>query len=174
MKREISIGNETYQITSEDFDEEVDIDSLLRIDLSNLVGEIVTYPIIVNRFGIMVAAKEREIAGMKISIDVLDAKLRESLRAEHDSQHIKPPTVDQLNTYVSSHPNMLKKKLAYAKLIEERDILQTTMWCAKDKSEKLNKLSLSLQPDDVQNVQLQGKVNGLNVTKVKKRKGLIE
>ena len=55
MRKNITIGDKVYQLQFDDFDEEMDIDNLLRIDHSNLVGEMVTFPVFVNRFGNLLA-----------------------------------------------------------------------------------------------------------------------
>ena len=47
-KKIVTIGSNTYKLLFDDFDEEVDIDSLLKIDYSNLIGELVTFPVILN------------------------------------------------------------------------------------------------------------------------------
>jgi hypothetical protein len=149
MKKTIEVNNLEYKIISKDLDKNIDIDNLLKIDLSNVVGEIVNFPVIVNKFGIMVANKEREISELKITIDVLEAQLKEELRNKHEADGIKPPTVEQLNTYASKNDKMQEYQLYLCKITEERDILQSTMWCARDKSGKLDKISLSLMSDDI-------------------------
>ena len=47
-KKIINIGDKSYRLIFDQFDDsEVDIDELLKIDYSNLIGEIVTFPVIV-------------------------------------------------------------------------------------------------------------------------------
>ena len=41
----ITIGDKTYRLMYDEFGEDIDIDELLKIDYSNLIGEIVTFPV---------------------------------------------------------------------------------------------------------------------------------
>ena len=68
-KRIIQIGGNTYKLIFDNFDEDVDIDSLLKIDYSNLIGELVTFPVILNRFGILLAEAESQVAETKLHLD---------------------------------------------------------------------------------------------------------
>ena len=58
MKKVIKIKDKTYFLKFDDFDENVDVDSLLKIDYGNLLGELVTFPVVVNRFGVLLADAE--------------------------------------------------------------------------------------------------------------------
>ncbi len=149
MKKKVKVNDVNYNIISEDLNEDVDIDKILKIDLSNIIGEMVNFPSIVNKLGIMVAAKEREISELKLTIDILDAQLKDELRSNHEAGGLKAPTVEQLNNYVIQDTKMLENKIYLAKITEERDVLQSTMWCARDKSSKIDKMSLSLMSDDI-------------------------
>ena len=101
MKKVIQIGENTYQLRFDEFDEEIDIDALLRIEYTNLIGEMVTFPVIVNRFGNMLAEAESKVAEVKLNIDILEAKLKERLRIElSEANGGKNPTVDALNNSI--------------------------------------------------------------------------
>ena len=46
QKKIIQVGENTYKLLFDDFDEDMDIDSLLKIDYSNIVGELITFPVL--------------------------------------------------------------------------------------------------------------------------------
>jgi hypothetical protein len=168
-KRIIQIGGNTYKLIFDNFDEDVDIDSLLKIDYSNLIGELVTFPVILNRFGILLAEAESQVAETKLNMDVYEAKTKERLRIELAEQNNgKAPTVEALNNAVVSNKAYQAMKRKYIEVVKTRDYINSIFWAVKDKSEKLNKLSLSIQPGDLSDSVIEGRVNNVLVKKTKK------
>lgn len=168
-KRIIQIGGNTYKLIFDNFDEDVDIDSLLKIDYSNLIGELVTFPVILNRFGILLAEAESQVAETKLNMDVYEAKTKEKLRIELAEQNNgKAPTVEALNNAVVSNKAYQAMKRKYIEVVKTRDYINSIFWAVKDKSEKLNKLSLSIQSGDLSDSVIEGRVNNVLVKKTKK------
>lgn len=168
-KRIIQIGGNTYKLIFDNFDEDVDIDSLLKIDYSNLIGELITFPVILNRFGILLAEAESQVAETKLNMDVYEAKTKERLRIELAEQNNgKAPTVEALNNAVVSNKAYQAMKRKYIEVVKTRDYINSIFWAVKDKSEKLNKLSLSIQPGDLSDSVIEGRVNNVLVKKTKK------
>lgn len=168
-RRIIQIGGNTYKLIFDNFDEDVDIDSLLKIDYSNLIGELVTFPVILNRFGILLAEAESQVAETKLNMDVYEAKTKERLRIELAEQNNgKAPTVEALNNAVVSNKAYQAMKRKYIEVVKTRDYINSIFWAVKDKSEKLNKLSLSIQPGDLSDSVIEGRVNNVLVKKTKK------
>lgn len=168
-KRIIQIGGNTYKLIFDNFDEDVDIDSLLKIDYSNLIGELITFPVILNRFGILLAEAESQVAETKLNMDVYEAKTKEKLRIELAEQNNgKAPTVEALNNAVVSNKAYQAMKRKYIEVVKTRDYINSIFWAVKDKSEKLNKLSLSIQPGDLSDSVIEGRVNNVLVKKTKK------
>lgn len=168
-KRIIQIDGNTYKLIFDNFDDDVDIDSLLKIDYSNLIGELVTFPVILNRFGILLAEAESQVAETKLNMDVYEAKTKERLRIELAEQNNgKAPTVEALNNAVVSNKAYQAMKRKYIEVVKTRDYINSIFWAVKDKSEKLNKLSLSIQPGDLSDSVIEGRVNNVLVKKTKK------
>lgn len=168
-KRLISIGGVDYRLIFDDFDEEMDIDSLLKIDYSNLIGELITFPVIVNRFGNLLAEAESQVSEKKLSLEVYEAKLKERLRITlSESNNGKAPSVDALNTAVTIDKGFqaLRKSLIASQ--KTRDYINSIFWSAKDKSNKLDKLSLSIQPGDLSDSVIEGRVNNVLIKKTEK------
>lgn len=168
-KRLIQIGDKSYKLLFDDFDEDVDIDSLLKIDYSNLIGEMTTFPVILNRFGILLAEAESQVAETKLNMDVYEAKTKEKLRVELAEQNNgKAPTVEALNNAVVSNKAYQAMKRKYIEVVKTRDYINSIFWAVKDKSEKINKLSLSIQPGDLSDSIIEGKVNSVLIKKTRK------
>ena len=154
-KKIINIGEQSYKLLYDEFEDGIDIDNLLKIDYSNLIGEIITFPIIVNKFGLLLADAESKV----------EERLRLRLQEENGG---KNPTVDALNSAVMQDKGYkaLKKKLIND--IKTRDYINSIFWSCKDKSEKLNKLSLTVQNAEIPEEVLQGRVNNIVIKKVKR------
>ena len=171
MKKVIQIGENTYQLRFDEFDEEIDIDALLRIDYTNLIGEMVTFPVIVNRFGNMLAEAESKVAEVKLNIDVLEAKLKERFRIElSEANGGKNPTVDALNNSILLDKAYQAMRKKYVEIQKQRDYINSIFWSCKDKSDKISILVKS--SDITMNTDLsEAKINNVLV---KKRENLIK
>ena len=171
MKKVIQIGENTYQLRFAEFDEEMDIDALLRIDYTNLIGEMVTFPVIVNRFGNMLAEAESKVAEVKLNIDILEAKLKERLRIElSEANGGKNPTVDALNNSILLDKAYQVMRKKYVETQKQRDYINSIFWSCKDKSDKISILVKS--SDITMNTDLsEAKINNVLV---KKRENLIK
>jgi hypothetical protein len=169
MKKIINVGGQTLAIVYEEFDEKVDLDSLLKIDYSNLMGEIITFPIIVNRFGLLLADAESAVAEAKLTLEIYEAKAKERFRVQLVGENGgKNPTVDALNSAVIQDKGYQQMKRKYIDAQKVRDYLNSAFWSAKDKSAKLDKLSLTIQDGELPDEVLERRVNGIKVKKVKK------
>lgn len=169
IKKTINIGDSTYILKFDEFDENIDIDSLLRIDYSNLLGEMVTYPIIVAKFGNMLAEAESRVIEKKLNLDIQEAKLKEDYRLKLSEQNGgKNPTIDALNAAVLLDKKYQVYKKSYISAIKARDYMLTTYLAAKDKSEKINKVFFQAKPGDIPEQVIEGRINN---TIVKKAKG---
>lgn len=168
-KKIINIGENTYKLLFDDFDEDMDIDSLLKIDYSNLIGELITFPVIVNRFGKLLAEAESQVSERKLSLEVFEAKAKERLRISLSEQNGgKNPTVENLNNSLISDKTyrIFREKLIEAQ--KTRDYVNSIFWSAKDKSEKLNKLSLTVNSGSIPDGVLEGRINNVLIKKTEK------
>lgn len=173
MKRKLLIGKNVYEIEFEEFDDEINVDDLLTIHYENLVGEIITFPVIVNRLGLLLADAERSLAETKLNCEIMEAKVREEIRTalNDEEDRKKPATVDEVNAAVHQSPVYKANKLKLFEAQKTRDYAASLLFSAKDKSSKLDKLSLSIPAGDIEEHLLQSKAN--SVMKVRKRRKLI-
>ena len=168
-KRLIQIGDKTYKLLFDDFDEDVDIDSLLKIDYSNLIGEMTTFPVILNRFGILLAEAESQVAETKLNMDVYEAKTKEKLRVELAEQNNgKAPTVEALNNAVVSNKAYQAMKRKYIEVVKTRDYINSIFWAVKDKSDKISFLFRQSEITLETNV-IPEKMNGILIKKQNKQ-----
>ena len=168
QKKVLNIGGKQYTLLVGDFDEEINIEDLLTIDYSNLVGELVTFPIVENRIGLMLADAESKVAETKLNRDIMEAKLKEKYAAMLSENGSKRPTIDAINSAVlqdKGFQTILKAKIQAEKV---RDYANSLLWSMKSKSSKLEKLSLTIQNQDIPEECWEGKVNGIVIKNSKR------
>lgn len=169
QKKVIQVGETTYKLLFDDFDEDMDIDSLLKIDYSNIIGELVTFPVIVNRFGILLAEAESKVAEAKLNLEVFEAKTKERLRNElAEANGGKNPTVEALNNALLMNKAYQSLRRQFIEIQKTRDYVNSIFWSAKDKTSKIEKLSLTVQNGDIPDSIIEGRVNNVLIKKTKK------
>ena len=106
MKRKLLIGKNVYEIEFQEFEEEIGVDDLMTIHYDNLVGEVITFPVIVNRLGLLLADAERSLAETKLTCEIMEAKIREEVRIELNMEEgrRKAVTIDEVNTTLYQNP----------------------------------------------------------------------
>ena len=168
-KKVVNIAGKQYVLHVGEFDEDFQVEDFLKIDYSNLVGELVTFPIIENRIGLMLADAESKVSEIKLNRDILEAKLKEKYALSlADENGGKRPTVDAINAAVlqdKGYQVILRKKIECEKA---RDYANSLLWAMKSKSSKLEKLSLTIQGQDVPAEMLEGKLNGIVIKRAKR------
>ena len=168
-KKVVNIAGKQYILRIGEFDEDFDVEEFLKIDYSNLVGELVTFPIIENRIGIMLADAESKVTEVKLNRDILEAKLKEKYALSlTDANNGKRPTIDAINAAVlqdKGYQAIIRSKIAAEKA---RDYANSLLWACKSKSQKIEKLSLTIQNQEVSAEQLEGKVNGIVISRSKR------
>lgn len=168
-KKIINIGEQTYKLIYDEFEDGIDIDNLLKIDYSNLIGEIITFPIIVNKFGLLLADAESKVAETKLNIDVYESKAKERLRLRLQEENGgKNPTVDALNSAVIQDKGYQAMRRKLIEVQKVRDYVNSAFWAAKDKSDKI---SVLLKNSDItlDNAEIGNKINGVLIKKMKKQ-----
>ena len=167
-RKTIKLGEQFYTLSYQEFEDEVDIDELLKIDYSNLIGEMVTFPIIVNRIGLLLADAESKLSETKLNRDVMEAKVKERIRKELFEQNGKQPTIDKVNDVLAQDAGYQAVYRKYIDAQKTRDYISSLFWAAKDKSSKLDKLSLTIQSGDVDDKLLEQTVNRVTIKKSKR------
>ena len=106
---------------------------------------------------------------MKLNLEVFEAKTKERLRGElAESNNGKNPTVEALNNAMLMNKAYQTMRKQYIEVQKTRDYINSIFWSAKDKSSKLDKLSLTVQGGDIPDSVIEGRVNNVLVKKTKK------
>lgn len=168
QKKVIQVGENTYKLLFDDFDEDMDVDSLLKIDYSNIIGELVTFPVIVNRFGNLLAEAESKVAEAKLNLEVFEAKTKERLRNElAEANGGKNPTVEALNNAVLMNKAYQTLRKQFIEVQKTRDYINSIFWSAKDKSDKISIL-LKSSEITLETELMESRINGVLIKKQEK------
>ena len=168
QKKVIQVGETTYKLLFDDFDEDMDIDSLLKIDYSNIIGELVTFPVIVNRFGNLLAEAESKVSESKLNLEVFEAKTKERLRNElAEANGGKNPTVEALNNALLMNKSYQALRKQFIEVQKTRDYINSIFWSAKDKSDKISIL-LKSSEITLETELMESRINGVLIKKQEK------
>lgn len=143
----IKYGNVFLKLTIGDLEKQIDTDTLTKIDLNNIIGEIIVAPVLVNRWGNIQADVAHQLQIENLDFDIWCAKTKDSIRVELNQT--KKATVSEVDDALTSHEDYKVRKMKIFKLEKALDIVKSVFWALKDKSDKLNKLSLTLQKEDI-------------------------
>lgn len=145
----IDYGSATLQFKIPLFKDEdgavSNIEDYLKIDIDNIIGELISFPIIMNRFGIILADAEDMVNRTKLDYEIWVSKTEKSFKKKKSDDGEKPPTVKDLETYIMNHPDRSGKIEPFYESQKNRDYIKSVYWAMKEKQENLKKISLTLQ-----------------------------
>lgn len=155
-------------LTVQPFDSDIDVDSLLKIDYSNILGEILTFPVIFNRIANMRAELTNLLNLSKVDVDVYEAQLYEELQKKMIATETKKPSIKDVEQAILRDSRFLLKKKAHINLQRDFDYIDALYWSAKSKDTKLDKLTDKVRPEEFENDILEGTINGVMIKMTKK------
>jgi hypothetical protein len=171
-----------------DFANEINVDDLMSIDSTNILGEVLTFPVILNRFGLILAEKEDDLRRTNFLYETkLDEVKNELAKAygrafsyfqSEAGGSVKNPTGAQCENRAKEDEIVLEKKKdadnirnILLDVQKERDLMNSLYWSAKSKDEKLNKLTEKLSPRELESELIDGLINGVMIKKTKSLMG---
>ena len=153
----------------EDIISSIDVEDILKIDYSNIVGEILTFPVVLNRIGILKADADNDVRECKFKLEVYTASSSEvyrksarTVKKTHDNKdRISDPTKDEVcnNVVTSCEYKTLKDNLITAE--KNAAYMESFYWAAVSKDKKLGMFQDSLTPSDMEGSIVEGKCNGI-------------
>lgn len=162
----LTFGEKVISFKFEEFDDNLDIDKLLKIDYENLVAEILTFPVVVNKLGLLAADMDNELQQAKLNLAIYEAKRKNELREElqqydDNGKPKRAPGVDEVESamQIEAKWKIMKKKIFKAD--KEKEYIYSVYSSAKDKSNKLDKLSLTVKTGDIDDKIIQKQLNNV-------------
>lgn len=169
----INFGEKIISLKFEEFDDEIDVDELCKVDYSNLYAEFVTIAALMNKVGIWKAQTENDHAEAKLSRDIYSAEraasLRRTLKTEgtdyKGNPKIKSATKDEIDDAVLLDTVVQNHHKKVIRLQKEANYMDSLYWAIKSKEMKLNKLieGMNITPEDFERELVEGKWNGIMI-----------
>ena len=166
----IHLGDKPVQLFTNDFDDNVDTDELTSINHSNLYGEAVTVPALMNKVGLLKAEAEKVHSIKRLELEVFEAELRQSIRKDATAKGDKL-TEAGLNELVSKDGGYQIKKKNVITAQYNLSIIESIFWAVKSKDSKLNNLIKGVTPEELFDELVEGTVNNIVI---KKRKSITQ
>ena len=172
----ITIGEKIVLLKIVQFGSEVDVEDLLKIDYGNVVGEILTFPVLLNRIGLLNADMAELVRLEEFDLEVYRAQLEERYRKKHTvtltgargAEKIERPNNDQIKNNVLQDIGYISRTKKMIRLKKEAQYIDNLFWSAKSKDKKLEWLSSKLKSDDLEREIIEGTINGIDI-KIKKK-----
>lgn len=164
----IEYGSKMVVLKILPFDSELNIDDILRIDYYNLMGEILTFPLMFNRIANFKAEIEEIVQASKFDLEVFEAQLMEEKRKVLEAQTEKKITISEVESAVKTDARFAIKKKEFFKRQKELAYMDALYWAAQSKDTKLNRMSEKLRPEDFEKELVEDTINGVMIKMSKK------
>lgn len=177
MKYTIWQGDRPIILEHDNIEDTIDVDALTTIDTSNIFGEAVTISAATNRIGLLKAELESNFATIKLELKIFEGNFRGKLRkkaAENsgfftlliDDDEVKIKATEKALEYAhETDENWIKLKKDLIKTEKQLNQLGALYWAVQDKSRKLNGLVSGTTPEEFVAELIEGKINGILITK---------
>lgn len=164
----IELKKKMVVLSVQPFDGDIDTEELLKIDYHNIVGEVLTFPVLFNRIANMRAEMSNIVAESKLDFEVYEAQLYKEHQQRLMASGDKKPSIKDVEASVLLDPKFVLKKKQFLGRQRDFEYLDSLYWSAQSKDTKLNKLSEKIRPDDFEKDLIEGKVNGIMIKATKK------
>lgn len=149
-----------------EFEDEVDVDSLCVIDHSNLFGEAITAPALLNHIGLLCAESEKSLSLKKMELDYYESDLRQRLRKEavETSQKITEAGLNEM-VEVDNGYKIKKKNVITAQY--HSSIVDYLYKSISSKNKKLDVMIYGISPKELYQELQEGVINNILIKKHK-------
>lgn len=165
----IQLKNKVIVLILEPFDTDVDMDDFTKIHYHNIMGEILTCSVALNRIGNLLAEFEALLSESQLDFDIFYAHQEEKFRKDlvrkvvgmRGGEKLENPTNTEIEYAIQRTPEFKAKKMHMISLVKNRDIIKSFYWAVHSKNTKLEKISEKLRPDEFEKDLIEEKINGV-------------
>lgn len=175
MRKIIHIDGVAVSLKYQDLPEEIDVDEITSIDYSNIYGEVVTTPVILNQVGQWKASFEKEFETQKVKLEIYEAKFKKKLRRQaarggkfkDGGGEVIKGTEDAYEEELRSDKEWQKLKFDLIDSKKDLGIVDSLHWAISSKDRKLNNMIKQVTPKEFIEELVEGKLNGIIIKKGK-------
>lgn len=147
----LKLGDSFLRLKIGEREKEYDVDRIVKIDIVNLIADFITTPVLISRWGVILADAKSEFQKKKLDFEIFCSQKKEEIRKEFIETKNKFTIAEVEDALIldSLYRKYRNDLISYEKTL---DIINNIFWCLKDKSNKLDKLSLTISKDDLDNL----------------------
>jgi hypothetical protein len=182
IKEVIPYKDKQFIIKLRDFSDigEIDVEDLLQVDYNNILGDMITFPVLFNRIGNIKADIEILLVKEKFSFEVKVAQWEEEIRKSktetvmakeysngNKDYKVIRPTEGQIANEVKMKKEYRDGKYHLFEIQKSVDIIDSLYWSAKSKDKKLDIIQTKIQPSEFEGQILSGIINTVMIREYK-------
>lgn len=158
----IPFQHKTVTLTWQE-DLEINEEEILSIDYANIIGELLTFPVMFNRIGVLKAEVEYLLRTKKLDTDIQVSIITKQVRSTLATTITGRVTDKQVLEDVEISQAYLEAKMALFEVMKQAEIIDSLYWSAKSKDKKIEVLSAKIKPEEYEQNIMEGSVNGIMV-----------
>lgn len=169
-KQVLKYKDKIITLSFKQFEDEIDVDTLLQINHQRLAAEMITFPVILNRLGFLLSDANNKVKEASLDLEISTAKKAEEIRIKllenkRTSKHTDSDLTIFQKADLRTDATLKVKSIILIKAQKEQEMVSSLYWAAKDKSDKLNKLSEKLHSGDMEYDlnEIKGTINGIKI-----------
>lgn len=165
----LELKDRVLTLTLKDFGDTLDTEYLLQVDYNNIMGDIITFPVIFNRIAIIKAEIDALYEEAKLGFDIFAATKEEAIRKQmthtvegpKGAEKIVKPTEGQIANTLKMDVQYREEKMKVISVLKQMKIIDGLYWSAKSKDKKLDAVSAKIKPEDMEKEILEGEINSV-------------
>lgn len=160
----LNLRNKTIVLEIKDFgNSDIKVEELLQIDYANILGDIITFPVLFNRIANIKAEMDNYLREVQFDMKVFEAQLWEDSKRELLKLGGKA-TEASIDASVKQSPKFKVKSFELFKVQKQADICDGLYWAAKSKTKMLEAISMKIKPEDFEQDILTQTINSVQIT----------
>jgi hypothetical protein len=166
MRTILHLGDRPITLEFRSFEDEVDVDDLLKIHYDNIFSDAITIPALQNQIGLLRAEVEQNYNKTKFECEIYEAERRKEIRSEYSKNELKLTEKQLDEEIILDKPFQIKKKSVFnAK--KNFDFVDSLFWACSSKSKKLDNLVKGVTPEELANEIIECTINNIIIRKPK-------
>ena len=151
--------------------EEIDFnpDEVLDIDIFNIIGEMKTLPVFINRMGLLAAEVRMQVKNQVLQLKISEAVVRKNIKVEYAEKGLKKLTIQELEDELLTSKYLQEQKEELINNEYFLDKVEKIEKAAIEKSFNVKSIANKLHPEEFENNLIEGVVNTVLI-KIKKSK----
>lgn len=160
----IHLDKKIAQIIPTKWDYSFDPDTIFEIDPFNIVGELITIPVLVSRLGVLVAEMAGFVKKQKVRLKFKEAEVSKLFRNKESVSGRKKPTLNEVEEHLTLDPVLNNLRLKLIRHEEDLQKIEVMHEAAQKKSFNIGILGRNLVPKEFEKELIEGTINGVLIT----------